>query len=46
MSRPHDDERRMAEAEQVLAGLSGEYPHDRALAVLREDCRRHRAAVA
>ncbi|MCY1011561.1 hypothetical protein OV079_39565 [Nannocystis pusilla] len=40
------DERRMAEAEQVLAGLAGEYPHDRALAVLREDCRRHRAAVS
>ncbi|MCY0991810.1 hypothetical protein OV203_32020 [Nannocystis sp. ILAH1] len=40
------DERRMAEAEQVLAGLLGEYPRDRALAVLREDCRRHRAAVS
>jgi len=37
---------RMAEAEQVLAGLAGEYPRDPALAVLREDCRRHRAHAA
>lgn len=37
---------RMAEAEQVLAGLAGETPRDPALAVLREDCRRHRAHVA
>ncbi|WAS93582.1 adenylate/guanylate cyclase domain-containing protein [Nannocystis punicea] len=40
------DERRMAEAEQVLAGLLGETPHDLALAVLRDECRRHRATLS
>ncbi|MCY1056701.1 adenylate/guanylate cyclase domain-containing protein [Nannocystis sp. SCPEA4] len=37
---------RMAEAEQVLAGLTVEYPGDLALTVLREECRRHRHAVS
>lgn len=39
-------EPRMAEAEQRLAGLLGESPRHRTLAVLREKFRRHRAAAS